>query len=106
PNDLGISEIDDHLRRSIAYGYDLFDVLNAACVNPVKHYGLEVGLLQPGDPADLIVVNNLTDFKVLKTYINGQLVAESGKTLIERVPSDIVNNFNTSRKHIKDFSVD
>ncbi len=105
PNDLVISQIDDHVRRSVAYGYDLFDVLNAACVNPVKHYKLNVGLLQTGDPADMIVVNNLTDFKVLETYINGRLVADSGKSLIESVPSEIVNNFNTSRKQVSDFAI-
>ncbi len=106
PNDLVVSQIDDHVRRSIAYGYDLFDVLNAACVNPVMHYKLEVGLLQPGDPADMIVVNNLTDFKVQQTYINGKLVADSGKSMIESVPSEIVNNFNTSRKQVNDFVID
>lgn len=106
PNDLVISQIDDHVRRSIAYGYDLFDVLNAACVNPVKHYKLEVGLLQPGDPADMIVVNNLTDFKVQQTYINGILVADNGKSLINRVEEGIVNNFNTSRKQVNEFRVE
>ncbi|HAX47519.1 MAG TPA: adenine deaminase, partial [Bacteroidetes bacterium] len=106
PNDLVVSQIDEHVRRSVKLGYDLFNVLNAACVNPVKHYNLDVGLLQPGDPTDMIVVNNLTDFKVLQTYINGQLVVDSGKSLIERVPSEVVNNFNTSRKSPGDFSVD
>ncbi len=106
PNDLVISQIDDHVRRSIKYEYELFDVLNAACVHPVKHYNLEVGLLQVGDPADMIVVNNLTDFKVQQTYIDGKLVCDSGKSLIERVPAEIVNNFNTSRKHVNDFAID
>jgi len=106
PNDLVVGQIDRIVARSIAYGYDMFDVLNSACVNPVKHYGLNVGLLQAGDPADFIIVNNLTDFKVLKTYINGELVAENGKTLIERVEADIVNNFNTSPKQVKDFGID
>ncbi len=105
PNDLVVSQIDEHVRSSVKYGYGLFDILTAACVNPVKHYKLDVGLLQPGDAADLIVVNNLTDFKVLKTFINGQLVAEEGKSLIERVPAEIVNNFNTTRKSPGDFSV-
>jgi adenine deaminase len=105
PNDLVISQIDDHVRRSIAYGYDLFDVLTAACVNPVKHYGLDVGQLRAGDHADMIVVNNLKDFKVQQTYINGQLVADGGKSLIQRVEAGIVNNFNTSRKHVSDFEL-
>lgn len=106
PNDLVIGQIDRIVSRSIAYGHDLMNVLNAACINPVKHYGLDVGLLQVGDPADFIVVNNLTDFKVLKTYINGELVAENGKSLIQRVEADIVNNFNTLPKLPADFAVD
>lgn len=106
PNDLIIGEIDRLVARSIAKGYDLFSVLGAACVNPVKHYGLEVGLLQTGDPADFIVVNNLTDFKVLQTYINGRLVADNGKSQIERVEAEIVNNFNTSPKKVKDFEIE
>jgi adenine deaminase len=106
PNDLVNGHIDRLVARSIAYGYDLFDVLTAACVNPVKHYGLDVGQLKVGDPADFIVVNNLTDFKVQQTYINGELVADGGKSLIKRVESAIVNNFNTSRKHVSDFQVE
>lgn len=106
PNDLVVSQIDEHVRRSVKLGYDLFNVLTAACVNPVMHYNLDVGLLQPGDAADMIAVNNLIDFKVQQTYINGQLVAESGKSLIERVPSEIVNNFNTQRKSPVDFIVE
>ena len=106
PNDLVVGQIDRIVSRSIAYGYDLFDVLNAACVNPVQHYGLEVGLLQPGDPADFIVVNNLSDFKVMQTYINGTLTAENGKSLIKRVDAEIINNFNTSPKQVSDFEIE
>jgi adenine deaminase len=106
PNDLVEGHIDRIVSRSIAYGYDLFDVLNAACVNPVKHYSLEVGLLQQGDPADFIVVNNLSDFKVMQTYVNGVLTAEGGKTKIKRAEAEIVNNFNTTKKETKDFAID
>jgi adenine deaminase len=81
-------------------------VLGTACVNPVKHYKLDVGLLQKRDPADFIVVNNLTDFKVQQTYINGLLVADEGKSLISRAEAEIVNNFNTSKKVVSDFAVD
>jgi adenine deaminase len=106
PNDLIIGEIDQLVVRSIAKGFDLFTVLGTACVNPVKHYKLDVGLLQKRDPADFIVVNNLTDFKVQQTYINGLLVADEGKSLISRAEAEIVNNFNTSKKVVSDFAVD
>lgn len=106
PNDLIVGQIDKIVSRSVANGYDLYDVLKCACINPVKHYKLDVGLLQPGDPADFIVVNNLKEFGVLKTYIDGQLVADKGKTLIDRVDEEIVNNFNAGLKKPSDFEIE
>ena len=61
---------------NIKHGIDPMNVIRAGCATPVHHYKLDVGLLQEGDPADFIVVDNLEDFKVLKTYIDGKLVAE------------------------------
>lgn len=103
PDDLILGHINQLVGRAVKKGYDLFDVLQAACVNPVKHYGLEVGLLQPGDPADFIVTDDLQDFKIKATYINGNLVAENGKTLIPRTDAEIVNNFYTSPKTPSNF---
>ena len=106
PHDLIAGQIDKIVSRSVELGYDLFDVLKCACINPVEHYKLDVGLLQEGDPADFIVVDDLKEFKVLQTYIDGQLVSDSGKTLIERVSDPIVNNFNTDLKKLSDFEVE
>lgn len=94
PDNLTEGHINLLAARAVAMGIDVFKVLQAACINPVKHYKLEVGLLKTGDPADFIVTENLKDFKVLKTYLNGQLVAENGKTLIKSIESRLVNNFN------------
>ncbi len=106
PNDLVIGHINQLVERSIVeHGYDAMDVLRAACLNPVRHYKLDVGLLQVGDPADCIVVENLQDFSVLQTYVKGKLVAEKGKSLIQSVASDTVNNFAISPKREQDFTV-
>ncbi len=105
PDDLILGHINKLAARAIDKGCDLFDTLNAACVNPVKHYNLPVGLLQVGDPADFIIVDNLRTFDVKATYIDGELVAKKGETLIPRVESEIVNNFNTSYKSEDDFVV-
>jgi adenine deaminase len=91
--------------RAVARGIDVFNVLKAACMNPVFHYNLDVGLLRPGDPADCIMVHDLTHFKVLKTYINGELVAEDGRTKISSQPSNLINNFNCTQKSIDDFTM-
>jgi adenine deaminase len=94
PDELVLHHINNHVKRALKKGYDLFDVLRAACVNPVIHYNLPVGLLRKGDPADFIVVNNLDDFDVLQTYINGELVAENGKSLLPQVSVSAINNFH------------
>ncbi|GAL73179.1 adenine deaminase [Jejuia pallidilutea] len=85
PDDLMLGHINQLCARAISKGIDVFKVLQAACVNPVKHYGLDVGLLQVGDAADVIVVEDLKDFKTLKTYINGELVFNNGTSLIAPV---------------------
>lgn len=105
PNDLVIGQIDRIAARSVAYGYDVFDVLMCACINPVIHYKLGVGMLREGDPADFIIVNNLKEFKVSKTYINGILTADNGMSLINSVDEKIINHFNTSLKNVSDFEI-
>ncbi|HMS64463.1 MAG TPA: adenine deaminase [Ignavibacteria bacterium] len=105
PNDLAVGHIDRIVARSVAEGHELFNVLKCACINPVKHYKLNVGLLQVGDPADFIVVNNLKEFRTLKTFIDGVLTAEDGVSLIGSVKEKTVNQFNTSKKNEKDFEI-
>ena len=103
PDDLLLGHINQLCERAVAKGIDIFKVLQVACVNPVKHYGLDVGLLQKGDPADFIVIDDLEKFKVLATYINGVLVAKNGTSFVKNVPFDVLNNFNTDEKKISDF---
>lgn len=102
PDSLVDGHIDQLCRRALSRGLDIFKVLQAACINPVVHYKLDVGLLNPGDPADFIMVKNLSDFEVHETYINGELVAKSRKSLIERKPCTIINHFNIAPKKIDD----
>jgi len=103
PDDLLLGHINQLCARAVAKGVDVFKVLQAACVNPVKHYGLDVGLLQVGDAADCIIVEDLTDFKTLQTYINGELVFDKGVSNIKHVEFENLNNFNTDQKEILDF---
>ncbi len=103
PDDLILGHINQLAARAISEGYELFDVLRAACLNPVQHYGLDVGLLRPGDPADLILVEGLQTFKLRATYIDGELVAENGQSKIERVEAEAPNNFHAQAKQPEDF---
>ena len=103
PDDLLLGHINQLCERAVAKGIDVFKVLQAACVNPVKHYNLDVGLLNKGEDADFIVVNNLENFHVLETYINGELVAKNGESFVKSVPFEVLNNFNTDKKKVADF---
>ena len=87
PDELVAGHINELARRAVARGMDPMNVIQAGCANPVHHYKLNVGLLQEGDLADFIEVNNLKDFDVLRTFIDGVCVAEKGKPLLPE-PAD------------------
>ena len=93
PDEFLLGHINQVASRAINAGRDLMNVLQVACINPVSHYQLDVGTLQVGDPADFIVVNDLVEFEVAKTYIDGELVAEGGECLMSEVQPESINQF-------------
>jgi adenine deaminase len=97
PNDLVVGHINLEVKRAIKLGLNLMNVLRSCTYNPVKHYNLEIGLLQPGDPADFICIDNLDDFNVLSTYVDGKLVAKEGRTLVAGVEEEPFNQFNIQK---------
>ncbi len=103
PDDLILGHINQLCARAVSKGINVFKVLQAACINPVKHYNLDVGLLQIGDDADIIVVEDLNHFKTLQTYIDGELVFDSGTSKIQSVAFENLNNFNCETKSVSDF---
>ena len=105
PNDLVQGHINESVKKALQRGIDPMKVLRCASLNPVRHYNLGVGLLQEGDYADFVVVDDLQHFTVLKTFINGRLVAGAGKTLLPRVPFDAPNNFTARKVTPGEFSV-
>lgn len=105
PNDLIKGHINLLVKRSIALGYDKMDVLRAACYNPVVHYGLKIGLLRSGDSADFILVDNLKDFNIEATYIKGRQVASKGKSSIQSISIECINNFHCDPKSEEAFQV-
>ncbi|WP_341221137.1 adenine deaminase [Polaribacter atrinae] len=106
PDDLLLGHINQLCERAVAKGIDVFKVLQAACINPIKHYNLDVGFLQKGDDADFILIDSLEKFNVLETYINGELIAKNGESFVESVPFEVLNNFNTDKKEVSEFRFD
>lgn len=105
PDSLAEGHINQLCKRAVATGIELFKVLQAACINPVLHYKMHVGMLRSGDLADFIIVDNLVEFNVIQTYINGALVAENGHTLIRTTPAVPINNFQCTAKTLADLVV-
>ena len=106
PDNLAEGHINQLVKRALAKGHKLFDVLRVACLNPALHYRLPVGLLREGDPADFIMVDNLEDFNVLETYINGQKVAERGVSFLPDLRSPMVNQFDCRPCHSVDLAIE
>ena len=105
PDDLIVGHINLLCARAVTKGFDVFKILQMACINPVKHYKMDIGLLQKNDAADFIIVEDLVDFKVLQTYIDGELVAKNGQSFVKHIDFEKPNNFNTSKKEITDFEI-
>ena len=105
PDDLLNGHINRLVRRAVERGIDVFNALRTACLNPVEHYGLEVGLLREGDSADFIEVDSLETFCVQRTWIDGRLVAEAGRTTIPRIEPNVVNRFAASEVGVEDIAV-
>jgi adenine deaminase len=105
PDDLVRGHINLLARRAVALGHDPMKVLRCCTYNPVKHYNLNVGLLQMGDAADFAVVKDLKQFDVLRTYIDGVMVSANGQTRIKSVDEKPINIFKAQKISPEDLSV-
>ena len=104
PDSLLLGHINLLVRRAIQKGMDPIAAICCSSKNPVEHYGLEVGLLRVGDPADFIIVDDLISFRVRETYIDGECVFKDS-VFLPHIPVLPVNRFETTLKNTKDFAV-
>jgi adenine deaminase len=105
PDDLVRGHINKLIIRALRSGYDPMSVIRACTLNPVKHYKLPSGLLQTGDPADIVIVDNLEEFNVIKTFLNGILVACDGESLLHSFRSKTPNRFQALHVTASDIEV-
>lgn len=105
PDDLLLGHINDLVSRTVARGFDIFDVLHASSVLPVQHYNMDVGLLQPGDPADFIIIDSPTSMNVSETWIDGQIVYKNDTVQFPKVDANRINNFTVNFVEPNDFKL-
>lgn len=106
PDDLLEGHINLLVRRAVKHGIDIMKVLRMACVNPVQHYGLDVGLLHEDDPADFLLVDSLDELNILQTVINGNIVVKKDRTLFPYNKIEATNNFNVHVKRAREFYIE
>ncbi len=105
PDDLVAGHINKLVSRAVKGGLNVFKALRMASLNPVRHYNLDMGLVREGEPADFVLVNNLEDFQVVSTYIDGVKVAEKGISLLPNLESPVINNFKAQKIKPQDLIV-
>lgn len=96
PDDLVTGHINRLAARACALGYDLFDVLTAACITPRQHYHLPLGSLQQGDPMTGALVSDLQSFRVQRTFIDGVPVFSVGEPQLTYRRATPINHFNAT----------
>jgi adenine deaminase len=97
PDSLVKGHINDLCKRAFQKRINIFHILKAACINPVLHYGLDTGILKENDPADFIILKDLENFEVMRTFINGICVAENGSSYISQTKNKLINKFHCSK---------
>jgi adenine deaminase len=105
PDELIKGHINALVQRAFDLGHNLFDVLTAACINPITHYKLPMGMLRVGDAADFIITEGLSFNRIKATYLKGKLVAADGQSLISVPTQDIINNFKAQAYAVSDFAI-
>ena len=105
PDDLLKGHINELVRRALESGLDWMKVLRMACINPVMHYGLDVGALRKGDSADFLIIDDFQRLHIQQTIIGGEIVAENGRSVLPHKAAEIVNRFAAKPKQPEDFCV-
>lgn len=105
PNTLMKRHINELVKRALALGYDLYNILRAASYNQAKHYGIPAGFLQEGDPADFIITDNLTSLNIKGTYVKGECIYNDSVILFPKKEITLINKFYAQPVSVKDMEV-
>ncbi len=103
--DLIKGHLNESIKKAIALDVDPIEAINMVTVNPSIHYGLLGGSILHGMPADYVIVDNLEDFNILKTYIDGQCVFDGENVLFDADDAEFKNTFDVSKKKADDFDI-
>ncbi|MCB7066750.1 adenine deaminase [Enterocloster citroniae] len=86
PGDLiSMGHIDYIIRKAVSLGADPIKAIKMGTLHSARYFGLkDRGAVMPGLRADLAVLEDLKDFRVLAVYKDGKLAAEKGVCIQEK----------------------
>ena len=105
PRDLVNGHLNESVKKAVDLGVDLIKAIEMVTINPAAHYGLDGGLIVTGSKADFIIVDNLDDLNVLKTYISGECVFDGENVLFDVEDVEVIDSMNVDKKSPEDFNV-
>ena len=105
PKDLISGHLNKSIKKATELGIDTFKSVEMVTINPAAHYNLNCGCIREGYDADFVIVDDLVNFNVLKTYIGGECVFDGENVLFDVPEFNSENSIFASRKTASDFDI-
>lgn len=103
--DLIKGHLNESIKKAKELELDIYELIKMVTIAPAMHYNLNSGGIIEGMKANFILVDNLDNLNVKKTYIGGELVFDNGKVLFDVPKIEDINNFKVNKKTSADFDV-
>lgn len=104
-NDLIKGHMDMLIRKAIEYGIDEIKAIKMVTINPAKHYKLNMGVIEEGKEADIVIVDSLKKINVKEVYVNGELIVRNKRCLKEAKPKKLKSYIKIRKMEAKDFFI-
>lgn len=105
PNDLIHGHLNKSVKKAADLGIDVIKAIEMVTINPAAHYGIDAGVIVTGAKADFIIIDNLKDFNIQKTYIAGECVFDGENVLFDVEDVEAKNSVNATKKTKDDFEI-
>ena len=107
PHDLLVEGgVDFLVRKAIALGADPAYAIRSASFNPANYFGLKRrGAIAPGFQADIVILDDLREFKARTVYQRGRCVAENGK-LLHSLPKSTLDPTVLRTTHLPNVTIE
>ena len=105
PSDLIEGHLDKSVKKAAELGVDVIKAIEMVTINPSSHYNLDAGAIVTGAKADFIIIDNVYEFNILKTYIAGECVFDGENVLFDVPEVETQNTVKADKKTAEDFDI-